>query len=66
MKIKEEARVFIVEGTSTDILKPTDIVAMNKDMAIELYKQLYMEQLIDIEDIVFQARVKETKEMVKN
>ena len=61
-----QAKIFIVEGNSTEILKPTDIVAMDKEMAIELYKQLYMEQLIDIEDIIFQARVKETKEMVKN
>ena len=63
---EEQAKIYIVEGNSTEVLKPTDIVAMDKEMAIELYKQLYMEQLIDIEDVIFQARVKETKEMVRN
>ena len=63
---EEQAKIYLVEGSNTEVIKPRDIIAMNNEQAIELYKQLYQEDLIDIEDIVFQARVRETKEMVRN
>ncbi len=63
---EQEAKIYVVEGRNIDILKSTEIVAMDQDMAIEIYKQLYIDQVIELEDIIFEARIKEEKQMVKN
>ena len=63
---EETLKTYTVEGRNTDILKPTDIIASDREMAIEIYKQLYSEQIIGIEEMLFEARVMEEKDMIKN
>ena len=60
---EENAKIYIVEGSAAT--KPTEIVAMNDEMAIEIYRQLYEEGMIEQDDLE-SARVLETKEMIKN
>ena len=65
-KEPEETKVFIVEGRDTTFLKPTEIIAPNEKMAVEIYKQLYSDKMIQIDDNFFEARIANVSKLEKN
>ena len=63
---KETVKTYVVEGRNIDILKATDIVATTKEEAVAMYQQLYEDELLVLQDVVFEARIQDEKEMLKN
>ncbi len=60
---EENTKIYVVEGVVG--AKATEIIACNKDQALEIYKQLYNEGMIDLEDLETACIIKE-KEILKN
>ena len=61
---EENAKIYIIEGISG--LKPQEIIALNRNMALELYRQLHDESVIGMGGKLIDCRIVEEKEMERN
>jgi hypothetical protein len=66
MKKDTETKVYVVEGKDTNFLKPTEIIAPNEKMAVKIYKQLYIDEMIAVDDNFFEARIANVSKLEKN